>query len=553
MKKNKPDNILKRWYKLAKPHKGFWVGQMLTYTIYTIMLFFVTIFSAQTINYMYNGEWNMAFLFLGIELLAIVIRSLSIHIEYRLYGKQHIHIRNNVAKKVYNKILSIDEKEEKKFSKEKIINIAINNMSDLAEFPDVVAFFVGHAVQVVVTLITVFIANWLAGVLVTLVGIMNFFVYYRINKKKGKILLRQHEKKDAIFKSYNKVVEGKVVINEYNINQKYQDEVVKEVDGLAREYANYYNAQSMKTNFYNAIWKTVIYAITALMLFFVSKGTLDIAIYLIIVPYLTSCTEKLNSLFDRTDGLENMRVDVDRVNLILNLDEKQLIKYGEYNKDGYIYNLGLIDVSCKGSGDSGSLKNADISFKTGTINLIKGERGSGKRNIFNLLRRRIKPDKGRVLLDNLDLYDYNKKTFKNHIDYCASHPIFIKGSIKENLLIAKNNFTDVKNICKKLGLDKTIEKYANGYETNIEEIKSSGVLFLIGLARALLSECNILMIYELPQDTPESFRKKIVNYLKDNKVDKTIIIFTHSDAYDEIASLTYTVVKGKVKLEKANK
>ena len=109
MKKNKPDNILKRWYKLAKPHKGFWVGQMITYTIYTIMLFFVTIFSAQTINYMYNGEWNMAFLFLGIELLAIVIRSLSIHIEYRLYGKQHIHIRNNVAKKVYNKIFSIDE------------------------------------------------------------------------------------------------------------------------------------------------------------------------------------------------------------------------------------------------------------------------------------------------------------------------------------------------------------------------------------------------------------------------------------------------------------
>lgn len=553
MKKNKPDNILKRWYKLAQPHKGIWFGQIFTYTVYTVMLFFVTIFSAKVINCMYNGEWAKAFLFLGLELLAIIIRSLSIHIEYNFYGKQHIVIRKNVARKVYNKILTLDDNEEKKISREKIINIAINNMADLSEFPDVVGFFIGHAVQVLVTLITVFIANWIAGVLVTLVGIINFFVYFKINKKLGRILLKRHEKKDVMFKSYNKVVEGKAVINEYGINQKYQDEIVKDVDSFANEYAKYYNVTSIKSNFYNAVWKTGVYAITALMLFFVSKGSLDIAIYLIIVPYLTSCTEKLNSLFDRTNGLENMRVDVDRVNLILNLDEKQLVKYGFYNKENSSYNLGLIDVSCKGSEDSGSLKNADISFKMNSINVIKGERGSGKRNIFNLLRRRIKPDKGRVLLDNLDLYDYNKKTFKNHIDYCSSHPIFIKGSIKENLLIAKNNFNDVKAICSKLGLDKTIEKYAKGYETNIDEVKSSGVLFLLGLARALLSDCNILMIYELPQDTPETFRKKIVNYLKSNNVDKTIIIFTHSNAYDEIASLTYTVTKGKVKLEQAKK
>jgi len=551
--KNQKGNIIQRWYKLAKPHKGLWFGQFITYTIYTVLLFLLTIFAARTIDCMYNAEWGKAFFFLGMELTAIVVRSMSIHLEYWFYGKQHIYIRNRIAKKVYNKILTIDEKEEKNFSKEKIINIAINNMAEIAEFPDAVAFFFGHAMQVIITLVTVFISNWLAGILITILGVVNFCVYYKLNKKLGRILLKRHEKKDAMFKSYNKIVDGKAVINEYNIKQKYQDEIMQEVNGLSHEYAKYYNVQSTKANFYNAVWKTVVYAITALMLYFVSAGTLEIAIYLIIVPYLTSCTEKLNSLFDRTNALENMRVDVDRVNLILNLDEKQLIKYGKLNKDSQGYNLGLIDVSCKGDLDSGSLKNADISFKMNAINVIKGERGSGKRNIFNLLRRQIKPDNGRVLLDNLDLYDYNEKTFKNHIDYCSSHPVFIKGSIKENLMLVKNNFEQAKKICKQLGLDKTIEKYEKGYDTQIEDIKSGGNLFLIGLARALLSDCNILMIYELPQDTPESFRKKIAKNLKNNKIDKTIIIFTHSDVYDEIASLTYRVHKGKVKLEQANK
>jgi len=73
------------------------------------------------------------------------------------------------------------------------------------------------------------------------------------------------------------------------------------------------------------------------------------------------------------------------------------------------------------------------------------------------------------------------------------------------------------------------------------------------MARALLSNCRILMIYELPQDTPETFRKKVVNYLSNNKVDKTIILFSHSDAYDDIAGIIYRVNAGKVKLENVKK
>lgn len=548
--KNKKNNIIKRWYKLVEPHKGYWFAQILTYTIYTVMLFLITLFAAKTINYMYNENWTKAFIFLGLEVATIIIRSLSMHIEYRFYGKQHIKIRNNVAKKIYDKILSVDDKREKEFSKEKIVNIALNNMSDLSEFPDSVAIFFAYSIQVLITLITVYISNWIAGIVVTALGLINFLVYFKINKKLGKILLNRYEQKDVMFKSYNKVIDSKIVINEYEKRQKYKDEILKEVDNYSYEFEKYYNVYSSKANLYYAVWNIVIYSVSALMLYFVSNGSLDIAIYLIIVPYLTTCTEKLNTLFDKTSALENMRVDVDRVNLILNLDDRQLIKYGQLNKDTQGYNLGLIDVTCKGIEDSGNLKNADISFKMQSINVIKGEKGSGKRVIFNLLRRTMKPEKGKVLLDNLDLYDYNKKTFKNHIDYCSSHPIFIKESIKENLMIAKNSFEDVINVCKQLGLHKTIEKYQRGYDTQIEEVKSSGVLFLLGLARALLSDCNILMIYELPQDTPESFRKKIVKYLKNNKVDKTVIIFSHSNAYDEIASLCYTVTNGKVKLEK---
>ncbi len=546
--KNKKDNIIKRWYKLCEPNKKVWFGQIITYTIYTLCLFLMTIFAARVINSMYHQNWTKAFIYLGMELLTIVIRNIAMHFEYLLYGKQHIAIRNNMSKKIYNKILILDDKKEKEFTQEKIMRIASDSLANAAEFPDAVASFFGYSIQVVVTLVTVYYANWLAGLIITVLGLVNFYAYYKFNKKLGRIMLNRNETKDEMYKSYSKVMRGKLVINEYENSQKYEEEILETTRKSSVAYADYYNVVSWKNNLYYAAWNIVVYAVAALMLFFVSKGNLDISIYLIIVPYLTTCTDKLNTLFDKTSALENMRVDVDRVNLILDLDEKQLVKYGELNDASAGYNLGLIGVSCKGEDDAGDLIDADISFKMNSINVIKGERGCGKRNVFNCLRRTQKPDKGKILLDNLNLYDFNKKTFKNHVDYCASNPVFIKGSIKENLLVATTNFEKAQEVCRRLQIDSIIKKYSNGYNTNIEDIKSQGVLFLLGLARALLSNCDILMVYELPPNVPDGFRRKIVTYLKKYEIKKTIIIFTHSNDFDEFASMLYTINNGRAKM-----
>jgi len=542
----KKDNIIKRWYKLAEPHKGHFAGQILYYIGYTIMLSIITIFAAKTINCMYEKNWTGAFIFLALELATIVLRNVSIHFQYKYYGKQCKHIRMNVAKKVYNKLLLSRNSAMKEVTNEKILNIALNNMSYIADFPDAIASFIAYSFQVAITLVTVFVSSPLAGVVVIIIGVVNFFAYYKFNKKLGNLMLDRYEKKDEIYQAYSKVIDGRSVITELNSKQKYKKEVLKSVENFGIAYEKYYNYYSLKNNLYFALWNVFIYAITATLLFVVSQGHLDITIYLIIVPYLSTCTDKLCTLFDKTSNLENMRVDVDRVNIILNLNEKQLIKYGTNKSTSAAYNLGFVDVSFKNK-----LKDVDISFKMNDINVIKGEKGSGKRVIFDILRRFEKPSKGIVLLDNLNLFDYNNKTFKKHIDYCASHPIFIKGTIKENLNLVEKSMKKIKDACKLVDILDYINKLPNGFNTNISEIKSSGHLFLIGLVRALLSNSNILMIYETPQDTDEKFRQNIVKLLKKNDLGRTIILFTHSDDYDKLASLVYEVKDQTIKIKEA--
>jgi len=545
------DNIIKRWYKLTNPHKGYFLGQILFYAGYTIFLTIITIFAAKTINYMYSKNWSMAFLFLMLELATIILRNVSMHIQYYFYGKQIIHIRTNVANKVYKKIISCKNSELKTITKEKVTNIALNNMSNLSEFPDSIASFIAYSIQVVVTLVTVFVSNWIAGVIVALLGVVNFFAYYNYNKRLGTLMNERYEKKDELYKSYCKVIDGKNLIHELNANKVYRREVVDGVKAFSESYAHYYNVYSWKNNMYWATWNVVVYAIAALMMFFVSKGSLDIAIYLIIVPYLSTCTDKLCTLFDKTSNLENMRVDVDRVNLILGLSDRELEKYGNINKQNEGYNLGFVNVTCNAtSKETSFIKNADMSFNMGTINLVKGEKGSGKRSIFDLLRRYRKPNDGLIMLDNLNLYYYNEKTFKSHINYCSSHPEFIKGTIRENLRLVKKNMTKIKSYCNELGLMKYIQKLPKGFDTDISDIKDSAMLFMLGLARAALSDCNILMIYELPQDVSEKFKKNIKKLLTQQEIRKTVILFSHSDDYDDIAETIYEVDNGVVKLIK---
>lgn len=552
-KKHK-DNIFKRWWRLTEPNKKFLGGQIFFYCGYAVFLSLITIFAAKTINCMYAGDWTGAFINLGIELATIIIRNVSQHLQYMVYGKQCTWIRNVVTKKIYHKFLSCQNQELNKMTKEKITNIALNNLEEMSEFADVIASFIAYSLQVVFTLIVVFSASLIAGAIVSVLGVVNFLAYYLFNKKLGRIMMERYEKKDDMFCTYSKVIDGKSIIKEYQGSERYEHEIVDNVNKFSEAYERYYNTSSAKTHLYYAFWNVIVYAITAFLLYKVSNGGLDISIYLIIVPYLTTCTDKLNTLFDKTSNLEDMRVDVDRVNLILELSDEELIKYGDINKDPFAYKLAFVNVSeYKKEGQKYTLENINMDFETGKVNVVKGPKENGKRVIFDIIRRCNMPDKGKVVLDNLNLYDYNEKTFKTHINYCASHPVFVNGTIKENLTLVDKDMEHIQKLCAEVGILNDVLSLNKGFDTNIMEVQSNTVLFMLGLVRALLTNCKILMIYEIPQDVPDAFRLKIVDLITKYNIDKTIILFTHTDDYDSIADVIYSVRYGRVRKVKAVK
>lgn len=555
MEKVKKENIIKRWYKLCEPNKKYMTLQILSYAIHAIIYALMTVFAAKTIDCLYNGDWKNAFIWLGIEFLDILVRNLVLHYEFWCYGKIYGGICKTITSKICDKVFSVSDAALKKFSPEKIINIAQSNTGKACEFPDFVANMVSNIMQVGVALVAIFTASWWAGLIVIALGVVNFLVYDKLNKRLGFHLQKRFERKDDRFREYSRIISSKNVISELGAQEQYKEKLLYHVDGFNKEYNKYYMMTSFKDNLYYVIWNFVIYALTAVLIYFISKNMFDLALYLILVPYLKSCTEKLTTLYSKFGGIESMRVDVDRVNLILSLSDKEMITYGNVNKDREGYNLSLANVSYqdKNSPDT-KLKNANINFKMNDINIVRGERKCGKRIVFDLLRRTIKPDEGKIILDNLNLYDYNAATYKNHIDYCAQHPLFIKGTIKENLQATKRDLTKLDALIEELGLTQIIASLPNGLNTQIEDVTNNETRFWIGLIRAALSKCKVLMLYEYPETTNPEFKEifdKIISTCETDK--RTLILFTHNDCYDYLAGQVIEIVKGNCKIIKANK
>ncbi len=114
----------------------------------------MAIFAAKTINALVEQNWTEAFMWLGVEFADILLRNIFLHFQYIIYCKHYGHIRKNITSKIYNKLFLSEDKSLKNLSTEKIINIAQNNLSYAAEFPDYVAYFVRYIVQICIALVT---------------------------------------------------------------------------------------------------------------------------------------------------------------------------------------------------------------------------------------------------------------------------------------------------------------------------------------------------------------------------------------------------------------
>ena len=173
----------------------------------------------------------------------------------------------------------------------------------------------------------------------------------------------------------------------------------------------------------------------------------------------------------------------------------------------------------------------DISFVVypKTSIAILGSTGAGKTSLFQLIPRLYDVSEGTILIDDQDIRKMNSKELRGQIGYVPQEALLFTGTIKENLLMGRENASDedVFTAAKHAQIHETILSFPNGYESKIGQKGvnlSGGQKQRLAIARALLRKPSILLLDDSTSALDLKTEAKLIQSLKE--YDCTIFIIT---------------------------
>ncbi len=184
------------------------------------------------------------------------------------------------------------------------------------------------------------------------------------------------------------------------------------------------------------------------------------------------------------------------------------------------------------------INNGDLSIKNGENIGIIGKTGSGKSTLINLIMGLIKPTKGRIEFNGVNITDINnEKTLINYRKMISHVPqsIFVNDvTILENIAFGEKildiNFEKVIKVCKATKIYDFVKNSEKGLYSIVGErgIKiSGGQLQRIALARALYKDKKILILDEATSALDNQTEKEVINSIRDFDSELTIISIAH--------------------------
>lgn len=198
-----------------------------------------------------------------------------------------------------------------------------------------------------------------------------------------------------------------------------------------------------------------------------------------------------------------------------------------------------------------TLKNINLTIKKGERIAILGKIGSGKSTLLKLIMNLYEPTKGSVLIDGLDTRQIDPTDLRQSIGCVPQEPFLFMGTIKDNLTIGEQYVSDEEllRVSKIAGLDEFLGKHEAGYDLLVGERGeglSGGERQSVTLARALISDPNIIMLDEptnsMDRQTEKAFIKKMEHIVED----KTLIVVTHKTSLLQLVDRVIIVENGEV-------
>ncbi len=283
----------------------------------------------------------------------------------------------------------------------------------------------------------------------------------------------------------------------------------------------------------------------------VLAGALSIGDIVIFTTYLASLYGPIYTLSQTWSVIQGAKAGFRRVSEILEIERDMKDGDRVFPETGAAGEITLEDVSFQYVPDQPVLKHISVQIRPGRKVAIVGPTGVGKSTFVSLFPRFYDASEGRVLIDGIDVREYQLKSLRRQISMVLQPPLVFPISIRENIAYGRPEATEeeIVSAARLARIHDTISKLPKGYDTLVGEqgaTLSEGERQRVTIARAILRNAPILILDEPTSSVDAETEAAIMEGLSQLMVGRTTFIIAHRLSTVREADMILVVRSGEI-------
>ena len=486
---------------------------------------------------------------ISILLLGKEIINAFVQFGQKFYGeKLRIFVSQDLAQGIIEKFLTyrlafFNQDNNQAGKLQTRIDRGIGSLTRLVQifFIDILPLFT----SAIVALGLMYYANFYVGLVATAIVPVYFWLTYQQAQKLGGWRRNLRDGREKKSQGILSIINSITVIKSFNREAIESDKQLK----LQRELTDN-QMKTRQTSFLFDGLKTFIEQIGIVLIiiltsYFVLDGQMSIGMIMFHVLLFNNVSAPIRSLHRIYDEVNDAMIYSESFFNILEADHE--IEQSGQQKPPIQGHFKLRGVNFYYPNGHHALKEIEMEIRPNTITALVGLSGAGKSTLISLLDKFYAPQQGQILLDGIDLKDYDTQYLRDHIGLVLQKNHIFQGTIFDNIRYGKTDarLEEVIQAAQKASIHEQILQLPQAYESDALQL-SGGQQQRIALARMFLKNPPIIFLDEPTASLDAIATEQIKHSLDQIKQGRTVIIISHSLSQIIDADYTYVMKEGTI-------